>query len=328
MSQKQILRNRLTLEGVASFVFGVTLLIGVAFICVYFFGFHAALGADTPGSQRSVSGMSVLLGAAVWCYAAAKLLMYRQRADTFLRDHSAALKRWAELQHVSYMDEREAATLGETYFIDTSLLKLFEGVIRYRDVINAPTWRYATGVAWDYGHPTKGNNHSNETFVAILRLDLPRALPHVFFDSKKMDGQQYDIAFNTKQQHSLEGDFDKYFTAYFIEEYTIDSLSFIAPDVMQKMVEASDYDIEIINNHLYLYGPLEKGEQAIQIMFQRAGAIVEALGTSLRTYRDERLPLPEGRMAVSKTGQHLKQHVMTAKEWAIFIAIFIIMLVL
>lgn len=68
------------------------------------------------------------------------------------------------------------------------------------------------------------------------------------------------------QTVSLEGDFDQYFTLYAPENYQTDARYIFTPNVMQTMIDsASQYDVEIIDNNLYLYSdtPFTHSDESI-----------------------------------------------------------------
>jgi hypothetical protein len=138
-----------------------------------------------------------------------------------------------------------------------------------------------------------------------MSVKLPRKLPHVIFDSKKSRGRQFRFFIDADQKHSLEGNFDQYFTTYFPKLYRVDSLSFITPDVMHAMIAASEYDIEILDDQLFIYGSLDDPNQQIEAMALKIGAIKKELLDNILTYRDERLAFDDGRRTVSVEGRRL-----------------------
>ena len=117
------------------------------------------------------------------------------------------------------------------------------------------------------------------------------------------------MRFRKTQRHSLEGDFDTYFQTYFHEDYTIDNLSFITPDLMQVLKTAMHYDIEIFEDKLYLYSELE--DMPAQLLdMERLGTTIRAkLMRNIEHYRDERIDSQIGRNTVSLHGIRLRQAV-------------------
>ena len=174
------------------------------------------------------------------------------------------------------------------------------------NVIGMPDWTYGDFRYQTYGKSKHGEYVRSRVYYGVMTTALPRELPHVFFDSIKARRRQFRFHFNNDQRHSLEGDFDKHFVTYFPGGYTIDSMSFISPDVMLKLRDASDYDIEIFGNRLFLYGPLYDPKTQIEDMSAKIAAIKKELLDNILTYRDDRLPYELGRKKVAIQGASLK----------------------
>lgn len=87
-----------------------------------------------------------------------------------------------------------------------------------------------------------------------IDIKLDKTLPHIYLDShhdSRLSGPRFYIS--PKNKVSLEGDFDKYFQLYAVDNYKQLALSIITPDVMQVMMASSEYfDIEIKGTHLRL----------------------------------------------------------------------------
>ena len=83
-------------------------------------------------------------------------------------------------------------------------------------------------------------------------------------------------------------------------------MSFISPDVMWALREAANYDIEIFEDRLFLYGPLYDPVQEIPDMYQKGMEIKKQLLDNITTYRDERVPFDQGRQRVSGGGISLR----------------------
>lgn len=179
---------------------------------------------------------------------------------------------------------------------------------------NSKVWNVMKGDDWVYcdfsydiyRRTRRGEYRAGTIYYGVMSSTLPRSLPHVFFDSKTARRRQFRFHFARSQRHVLEGGFDKYFDTYFPPGYTIDSMSFISPDVMWQLKEAADYDIEIIGNQLLLYGPLYAPEQQLPDMSAKIKRIKKELLDNILTYRDERLPGEQGRQQVAALGAKLK----------------------
>jgi hypothetical protein len=90
-------------------------------------------------------------------------------------------------------------------------------------------------------------------------IELDRRMPHMIAIAKrkrKLFGRRQSIAPGLKrgQVLSLEGDFDKYFTLYAPKEYERDALYVFTPDLMVLLIDRlASYDLEIVDNRLYIY---------------------------------------------------------------------------
>lgn len=96
--------------------------------------------------------------------------------------------------------------------------------------------------------------------ISFLSLKLPRHLPHIVLDSTSNNllkrVSEYSIELQGLQRLELEGDFNDYFTLYVPQGYERDALYIFSPDVMELMVRhASRYDVEIVDDTLYLFAP-------------------------------------------------------------------------
>lgn len=115
------------------------------------------------------------------------------------------------------------------------------------------------------------------------------------------------MKFDTSQKHSLEGNFDKHFTTYFPKFYSIDALSIISPEVMQTLITADEFDIEIHRDTLYLFGALQSPER-VKTMITAGKNIRHSLLNNIHTYRDEHLAVADGRKSVSTYGIELRSN--------------------
>ncbi|MBI3889406.1 hypothetical protein HY312_02430 [Candidatus Saccharibacteria bacterium] len=122
-------------------------------------------------------------------------------------------------------------------------------------------------------------------------------MPHMVLDAKQNNLFQrfsnLPDTFGNEQKLSLEGDFDSYFTLYAPAQYKRDALYLFTPDVMAKLIDhGKSYDIEVIDNVLYLYSAtaltLESGESLRTIL-----EIIDVIGDEIKdqnqNYRDEHL---------------------------------------
>jgi len=199
-----------------------------------------------------------------------------------------------------------------TIKLSNSLYLIAENKSKYRNhrIVNS----YISD-DWGFGEyqfssfrKSKHGTYDTATFhFAIGIFTLPRKLPNVFFDSHRTGGNEFKLLFDASQKHSLESVFDNYFTAYFHEDYTVDNLSFITPEVMEALIAAQQYDIEIYEDKLYLYNELENMPGQLDDI-ERAGSLIrEKLLNNIVSYRDQRIAYVDGRKTVSMLGLSLKR---------------------
>lgn len=118
---------------------------------------------------------------------------------------------------------------------------------RFKDGTELGQYQYTTG---------SGKHQQTHTWL-FGRILLPRRLPHMVLDNKSNNFfrlTNLPDTFRGSQRLSLEGDFDTHFTLYAPKEYETDALYIFTPDVMATILDAhSGYDVEIIDNSLYVF---------------------------------------------------------------------------
>lgn len=139
-----------------------------------------------------------------------------------------------------------------------------------------------------YQHTKHGKYLAKQVHYLILEAQLKRNLPHILFDSKNAKGNQFESYYLKAQKISVQGSFDDVFTTYVAQTYNIDMLSFITPEVMEALLDTSDYDVEIINDKLMLYAPLLTKED-ISIFAKKGQKLAEHINDNIDTYYDNRL---------------------------------------
>lgn len=194
----------------------------------------------------------------------------------------------------------------------------------YFNFLATEGWTYCDYSYADYNRTKYGDYKTYTEYYGVMTAQLPRELPNVFFDSLTARKRQFRFHFSRRQRHSLEGNFDQYFATYFPTQYTIDSMSFISPDVMMALIDASDYDIEIRGNRVYLYGPLYNPKDQIKDMASKLAVIKKELLDNIVTYRDERLPYGDGRQRVTLHGAKLERSKFLARLSAALIIVYVI----
>ncbi len=178
----------------------------------------------------------------------------------------------------------------------------------YENYIFGDDWEYSEVSFKARGQSGLGRLKKRLVHYSVMRVQLPRKLPNVVFDSLEHQRRQFRVVFDSKQYIQLEGNFNKYFATYFGNGYTIDDLSFITPEVMESLINAKNYDIEIVHNSLLLFGPIQSYPKVqIEDMSQAIKLIRKKLLNNILTYRDERLPYDEGRGVVARAGMFLEK---------------------
>ena len=150
-----------------------------------------------------------------------------------------------------------------------------------------------------------GNKYLNkQAYYTVYSTRLSRILPHVIFDSKTAKRRQFKYNYLRSQRISVQGGFDDHFDTYIPDTYHIDALSFVTPEVMEVIMNARDYDIEIIGDQLMLYGPLLVSHDLRDIE-NKGMQIAHELNDNIDTYRDSRLPYASSRSNVTSFGRAL-----------------------
>ncbi len=159
---------------------------------------------------------------------------------------------------------------------------------------------------FNFSFYSKGTRTST-VYFSVGVIKLARILPNVFFDSKSSGKMEFKKLFKRSQLHSLEGNFDDFFDTYFAEDYQIDNLSFITPEVMQAILEAKEYDVEIYKDKLYLYQELKEMPAQMIDIEDKCKLIRAKLNNNIHTYRDQRIDYSKGRRTVSIQGIELRR---------------------
>lgn len=178
---------------------------------------------------------------------------------------------------------------------------------KFFNAISGKEWRYGDHLYEIHEKTKHGSYKAVNVYYSVLEIDMPRRLPNILFDTHKSHKRQFRTYFDKSQIHSLEGNFDQHFTTYFPKFYTIDALAIITPEVMQTMIAADQYDIEIVGDKLYLYGPLVPAK-LLPDMVKKGLAVRDTLMNNVVTYRDERLAGNEGRARVTMHGAQLREN--------------------
>lgn len=183
--------------------------------------------------------------------------------------------------------------------------------------------------------PDDENSHSIRSrmhrwgYIAIS-LDVP--LPHIVLDARRNDKPfRSNLPFDPAkdQRLSLEGDVDRHFTLYCPSGYEADALYLFSPDVLAHLIDAAeDFDVEIIEDRLYLYSGRDVSTTDPG-RWERVIGIAQVVQTKLdqwARWRDDRLVdedagghripqaaqppvLPDRPVGVAKPGRRLRRAV-------------------
>lgn len=246
--------------------------------------------------------LAVSLIAVIWI-AQAIYIYFRNRID--YKKHNERLAKYAAEHKLEFSKRLDMDV--PSAFTDCSILRVHD--VREPSCLNlmlGPDWSYVDLQYKIYERTQYGQYYAATVYYSVMSVTLPRQLPNVLFDSVSAHKRQFHLELNNKQSLKIEGNFNQYFAVYCPEGYTIDTLSFITPDVMESLISASEYDVEIINNRLYLYSSLKDPYLQIDDMVTKIHAIEKELLDNVLTYRDERLHRDIGRSSVAIEGTRLK----------------------
>lgn len=168
-----------------------------------------------------------------------------------------------------------------------------------------PDFQYGDLRRTVYRKVKNGEIATEYRFTSILELRLPRELPNMLFDSR-MNNKRFRYLVDKDQLDHLEGGFDDVFLTYFPMHYEIDARSIIAPDVMAPMLDAQQFDMEIVGDKLYLFGAMV-ADADIATMIRQGLRIRDALADHVPAYRDERLGDATNRTEVAMLGKNLQE---------------------
>lgn len=325
----------------------LTGLIGYVLITLFFFAFvignivslllfyaTGSLGGESIFGVAGVYSFVIVLPVIGWLiyawYKKYRLIKDRKQQITELANANGYTLSETALSQLDLKTSPVSAFETSANFKSTSIAMLAEeqGDIRVDNKIFKDDWAYGDYSFNFYRRSKNGKYKAGKIHYAVVSFTLPRRLPHVLFDSVTSNKKQFRMIFDGSQKHSLEGNFDTYFTTYFATDYTIDSMSFITPEVMQAMIEASAYDVEVVDDKLYLFGPIQHPAVQIPELIRLGSEIKKKLLNNILTYRDQRLDIVTGRQGVAAQGMRLKRSKWPAIISAASIALYVIFYVI
>ena len=162
------------------------------------------------------------------------------------------------------------------------------------DCLSARSGRYFEIGNHQYSGNGVGQRALRHWGYFAIRLD--RRLPHMVLEAKanrhRFAGSNLPASFRSKQLLALEGDFNISFTLFAPRGYERDALYLFTPDLMALLVdEASSYDVEVIDDWMYVYSP-KPFDLLARSTYGRVLRIVDTVGAKTLSrsvrYRDER----------------------------------------
>lgn len=146
-----------------------------------------------------------------------------------------------------------------------------------------------------------------ERCYTVLEVKLRQATPHLVFDSLRAKGRQFRAIYSGSQRLTgvLGHQFDLRFNTYSPMHHTIETLSFITPEVIEAMLGIDDCDLEFVDNSLFCYAPFLPPDRLDA--FQKLGLNLHAkVNDNLRLYQSpERAVKPFGRRLLKSYWQSL-----------------------
>lgn len=277
---------------VKTFLWTFSIFIGASLLLWFFSG---ALGSD------------IYRGVWTWLILGAILAPWiiKTIRTPVIRPSNEALQAYAEQQGYQFYTSQQTEGLGLVFGA--------VGTISYAtnpyplNAVVGDGWLYSDFTFDVYDQSSDGTSRKIRTeYYGIMSAKLSRQLPQIFFDSYTSHGRQFKFQFASAQEYDFEGDFNQHFKAYIPAEYTIDTLSFISPEVMVALQAAADYDIEITGNHVILFSEAGVPERLLPDMAAKLQAIVRELEDNMRTYHDSHTAGVKGYKTVARKGSRLE----------------------
>lgn len=197
-----------------------------------------AIGVDND------SGLKFYIPAVVNLFIFVHLMMIWKHSQTIIA--KARMHYFADSNSFTFVDQKADPPLNGMPFNNGTHRKAYsivEGAI--------------TSTQFEVGNFVFNKDKRSEEVYGYARLELPRHLPHMVLDSKKdnylgVTSMADDIS--GSQKLALEGNFNDYFTLFCPNEYERDALYIFTPDLMALLIDhGSKFDIEVVDNQLYLY---------------------------------------------------------------------------
>ena len=125
-----------------------------------------------------------------------------------------------------------------------------------------------------------------ERSYTVFEAKLRQPTPHLVFDSKLAKGRQFRAIYSGSQQlKGVLGDgLDQLFVVYSPIHHTIETLSFITPEVIEAIIGLDDCDIEFVDNSLLCYTSFLP-PQSLDSFVSRCQSFHGGVNDNLRLYQ-------------------------------------------
>ena len=164
-------------------------------------------------------------------------------------------------------------------------------------------WLYdATSVV----HNDKGMPVAERCYT-VFEAKLRQVTPHLVFDGKGAKGRQFKSIYSNSQQlkRVLGAEFDRLFAAYSPAHHTIETLSFITPEVIEAMQTMGDCDLEFVDNSLLCYTSFLSADR-LGAFRRRCFNLHAKVNDNLRLYKPKEAEIkPFGRRLLKSYRHHL-----------------------
>lgn len=199
----------------------------------------------------------------------------------------------------------------------SSINEYLDNVDRVDIVQGGDNWAVYYAIFDFYGHTRGGDYLSRQVVYTVYEYHLRRELPNVVFDNRRAHGRQFRYRYAGSQKISLEGNFDDVFETYMPNYYKVDSLSFITPEVMQIMLQATEYDIELAGDRLFVYAPVLTDSE-LGPLAELGNKLGAALDDNIDNYRDSYLT---GTLRAQTTSSFARELLKSPVRPAVMVAI-------
>lgn len=146
--------------------------------------------------------------------------------------------------------------------------------------------------------------------VSVMKFSINRRMPHVLLSSRQGVSRNYSGVGPDENNLVLEGDFNKYFDVQVPSGYGQDVLYWLTPELMAILIDrASNFDIEIVDNFVYLYAPryLSLSRESIKRGVELARFIEAEIEENTDRYVDHRVENAQTLNIVAEQGRRLKR---------------------